>query len=71
MRARNVSVSIIPHEGGLKVWCASFTLPVTIPRGKDGLVDAQARAKLEKAIASVIGEVDFSGAPALTETDPV
>lgn len=53
MRPKNVSVSVIAEGDYVRVWGASFLLPIEglLPRGKDGKIDEAARKRLEKRIA--------------------
>ena len=59
MKPRDMQVSIVESEGKLHVWNASFTLPGSLPRGKDGLVNEAARRKIEKRIAEALASVEF------------
>jgi len=66
-RPRNVHVSVVAGNDGLRVWGASFTLAGVLPKTADGRTDEARAKKLAKAIASVLATVDFEEALALDE----
>jgi hypothetical protein len=59
VKARNVSVSVVESdEGDVRVWACTFTIRGSIR--KNGEINEALRKQLQKKIATVISNMEFS-----------